>query len=200
MIWKKVCQMPDKMQNEQHKKKQQKQSYRDYNLRRPKPKYLQLKAQEQLMGYPNATGNKFSSHNIQEDVMTHVSSNFLHDVEQIKTELAILRQEKRNIRVELQELRVSAMEGTSRAQAPIQRGNQKTARFCDYCHNNGHTLRCWRKKMRDEDLRRVQNYMSSNDNGPRTMALAISAVDLNAIQIWANFLIWMMKTAQKVLL
>ena len=83
------------------------------------------------MGYPNATWNKFSSHNIQEDVMIQVFSIFLLDVKQVKTELAILRQEMRNLGVELQELRVMAMEGISRARAPIKRGNQKTARFCD---------------------------------------------------------------------
>ena len=76
-----------------------------YNLRRLKPKYLRLTAQEQLMGYPNANRNKFSTHIIQEDVMIQVSSNFLHVVEQIKTELAILRQEMRDLRVELQEHR-----------------------------------------------------------------------------------------------
>ena len=98
------------------------------------------------MGYPNATRNKFSYFNIQEDLMIQVSSNFLHDVGQIKTELAIQRQELRNLRVELQEHRVIAMEGISRAWAPIQKGNQKTARFCAYCHKNGRTLRYCRKK------------------------------------------------------
>ena len=42
--------------------------------------------------------------------MLQVPSNFLHDVEQIKTELATLGREMRNLRVELQEHRVKAME------------------------------------------------------------------------------------------
>ena len=55
----------------------------DYNLRGLEPNSLQLKAQEQLMEYGNATWNEFSTQNIQEDLMLQVSSNFLHDVEQI---------------------------------------------------------------------------------------------------------------------
>ena len=84
--------IPNARQNAERatQKRQQKQRHINYNLRQLKPNYLQIKAQEQLMGYPNANRNKFSSHNIQEDVMIQVSSNFLHDVEQIKTELAIM--------------------------------------------------------------------------------------------------------------
>ena len=63
--------------------------------------------------------------------MIQVSSNFLHDVEQIKTELATLGQEMRNLRVELQEYRIIAMEMISRARAPTQKGKQKTVRFCN---------------------------------------------------------------------
>ena len=97
----------------------------DYNLRRLKPKCFQLNAQQQLMGYPNANRKNISSHNIQEDVLIKLSSNFLHDVEEIRTELAILRQEIKNIQVEPQEHRVNAMERISRARASIQRGNQE---------------------------------------------------------------------------
>ena len=72
-------------------KSQQKQRFKDCSLRGLKPKYLQLKAKEQLMEYPNATRNDFSTHNIQEDVMLHVCSNFLHDLEQINFDLATMR-------------------------------------------------------------------------------------------------------------
>ena len=119
--------------------RQQKQRYMDYNQRGLKPNYLQLKAQEQLMEYPNATCNDFSAHNIQEDLMLQVSSNFLHDVEQIKSELATLGREMRNLRVELQVHRVNAMEGNSRSWAPTQKRKQTTVQFCNYCHKNGHT-------------------------------------------------------------
>ena len=117
----------------------QKQRYMDYNLRGLKPKYLQLKAREQIMECPNATRNDFSTHNIQEDIMIQVCSNFLHDVEQIETESTTMRQEMRNLRTELQEHRVNCMEGNFRPWAPTQQGKQTTVLFCNYCHKNGHT-------------------------------------------------------------
>ena len=134
----------------------QKQRYMDYNLRGLKPNYLQLKAREQSMECPNATRNDFSTHNIQEDIMLRVCSNFLHDVEQIKTELTTMRQETRNLRTELQEHRVNCMERNSRPWAPTQKGNQKNVRFCNFCHKNGHTQKWCRKKMRDEEIRKIR--------------------------------------------
>ena len=136
-------------------KRRQKQRYLDYKLRGLKPNYSQLKAQEPFTEYPNATCNNFSTHKIQEDVMLQVSSNFLHDLEQMKTELARLGQEMRNLRVEFQEQRVIAMEGNSRERALNQKEKQKTVRFCNYCHKNGHTPKWCRKKMRDEEIQNV---------------------------------------------
>ena len=158
--------IPNAQQNAERttEKRQQKQRYMDYNLRGFKPNYLHLTAQEQLKDYPNATWKDFLTHNIQEDLMLQISSNFLHDVEQIKTELATLGQEMRNLRVELQEHRVIAMEGNSRPWARTQRGKQKTVRLCNYCHKNGHTPNWCRKKMRDEEIRKIQYEMSSTRN------------------------------------
>ena len=177
-------------------KKAKKQKYIDYNLRWLKPEYLQLKAQGQLMEYPNATWNEFSSHYIQEDVMRQVSSNFLHDVEQIKTELATLGQEMRNLRVELQEHRVISMEGTSRARVPTHKGKQKTVQFCNYCHKIGHTPNWCRKKVRDEKIRKVRyemystrNHVPTQDHGtnaPDRSAQCDQNVDLSLIRMMAT--------------
>ena len=158
--------IPNTQQNAERttQKRQQKQRYVDYNLRGLKPNYLQLKAQEQLMEYPNATWNDFSTHNIQEDLTLQVSLNYLHDLKQVKIELATLGQEMRNLRVELQEHRLNAMEEKSRPWAPTQKGKQKTVRFCNYCHKNGHTPKWCRKKMRDEEIRKIQYEMTSKNN------------------------------------
>ena len=161
--------IPNAQQNAERKtqKRQQKQRYMDCNLRGLKPNHLQLKAQEEVMEYPNATWNDFSNHNIQEDLMLQVSLNFLNDLEQIKTELATLGEEMRNLRVELREHRVNCMEGNFRPWAPTQKRNQKTVRFCNYCHKNGHIPKWCRKKMRDEELRKIQYEMSFKRNhGP----------------------------------
>ena len=149
--------IPNAQQNAERttQKRQQKQRYMDCNLRGLKPSYLQPNAQEPLMAYPNATWNDFSTHNTKDDVMVQESSNFLHDLEQIKTELATLIQEMRNLRVELQVHRLNAMEGNSRPWAPTQKGKQTTVRFCNYCYKNGHTPKWCRKK--NERRRNTKN-------------------------------------------
>ena len=86
-----------------------------------------------------------------------VSSNFLNDEEQTKAQLATLGQELKNIRSELQEHRVNAVEGNSRTVVPNQKGTQNATRFCNYCRTNGHTPSWRRKKIRDEELKRIEN-------------------------------------------
>ena len=161
-------------------KRQQKQRYMDYNLRGLKPNYLQLKAREQLMECPNATRNDFSTHNFQEDIMLDVCSNFLHDVEQIKTELTTMRREMRKLRTELQEHRVNCVGRNFRPWVLAQEGNQKTVRFCNYCHKNGHTPKWCRKKMRDEEIRKIQYEMTSKNNHVPNQNHGTNAVDRSA--------------------
>ena len=90
-------------QNEERatQKRRQKQRFINCSPRGLKPRYSQLEAEKLLREHPDATWNDLSTNNIQEDVMLQVCSNFLHDVEQIKIELRSMRQELRNLRVEL---------------------------------------------------------------------------------------------------
>ena len=78
-----------------------------------------------------------------------------------KAELAKLGQEIKNLRSEFKEYHVNAGAVSSRTFHPNQQGRRKTNRFCNYCHKNGHTLNCCRKKMRDEEVRKIRNDMSS---------------------------------------
>ena len=173
--------IPNARQNaERSTQKRQKQRHMHYNLRLLQPNYLQLKAQGQLLEYPNATWTDFSTQNIEEDVMLKVSSNFLHDVKQIKTELATLSQEMRNVRVEFQEHRLNAMEGNSGPWAPTQQGKQTTVRFCNYCHKKGHTPKWCRKKMRDEEIRKIQKEKSSKNIHVPNQNHGTNAVDRSA--------------------
>ena len=71
--------------------------------------------------------------------------------------MATLGQEMKNLRSELQEHRVNAVEGSSRTVDPNQKGRQNATRFCNYCRTNGHTPSWCCKKMRDEELKRFQN-------------------------------------------
>ena len=137
--------------------RQRRQRYIDYSLKGLRPRYLQRKAQEYLTENPNATWNDFSTKIIQRDVSFQVSSNFLNDEEQTKAQMATLGQEMKNLRSELQEHGVKAVEETSRTVDPNQKGRQNAKRFCNYCRTNGHTSSWCRKKIRDEELKRIEN-------------------------------------------
>ena len=137
--------------------RQRRQRYIDYSLKGLGPRYLQRKAQEYLMENPNATWNNFCARIIKRDVSFQVSSNFLNDEEQTKAQMATLGQELKNLRSELQEHRVNAVEGKSRAVDLNQKGRQNATRFCNYCRTNGHTPSWCRKKIQDEELKRIEN-------------------------------------------
>ena len=136
---------------------QRRQRYIDYTLKGLRPRYLQRKAQEYLMEYPNATWNDFSTHLINKDVSYQVSTSFLNDEEQDKAQMASLGQELKNLRTELKEHRINALEGNQRTADPNQKGRQNATRFCGYCRTNGHTPNYCRKKMRDEEIKKLQN-------------------------------------------
>ena len=137
--------------------RQRRQRYIDYTLKGLRPRYLQRKAQEYLMEHPNATWNDFSTHLINKDVSYQVSTSFLNDEEQNKAQMASLGQELKNLRTELREHRVNALEGNQRPVDPNQKGRQNATRFCGYCRTNGHTPNYCRKKMRDEEIKKLQS-------------------------------------------
>ena len=137
--------------------RQRRQRYIDYTLKGLRPRYLQRKAQEYLMEHPNATWNDFSTHLFNKDVSYQVSTSFLNDEEQNKAQMASLGQELKNLRTELKEHRVNALEGNRRPVDPNQKGRQNATRFCGYCRTNGHTPSFCRKKIRDEEIKKFQN-------------------------------------------
>ena len=141
--------------------RQRRQRYIDYSLKGLRPRYLQRKAQELLLERPNATWNDFCVYIIQKGLILEVFLTFLSNEAQTKAEVATLGQEIVNLRSELKEYHVNAVAKTSRTFHPNQQGRQKLTRFCNYCHKNGHTLNWCRKKMRDEELRKIRNDMSS---------------------------------------
>ena len=153
----------DRAAERQAQGRQRKQRYIDYTLRGLRPRYLQIKAQEYLMEHPNATWNDFSTRIIQRDLSYQVCSTFLNDEEQTKVQLASLGQEMKNFRSELREHRVNALENPRQPDLN-QKGPQNATRFCNYCRANGHTQNWCRRRMRDEEIRRVQYDMSPKRN------------------------------------
>ena len=109
------------------------------------------------MEHPYATWNDFLFHIIQKDVSFLVSSNFSNDEEQTEDELATLGQEMKYLLIELKEHAVNAVKGTSKSVDPNQKGRQNATRFFNHCRTIGHTLSWWRKKIRDEELKKVKN-------------------------------------------
>ena len=71
--------------------------------------------------------------------------------------MATLGQEVKNLRSELQEHRFNAVEGNPRTVDPNQKGRQNATRFSNYCRTNGQTPSWCRKKIRDEELNRIEN-------------------------------------------
>ena len=136
--------------------RQRRQRYIDYTLKGIRPRYLQRKAQEYLMEHPNATWNDFSTHLLNKDVSYQVSTSFLNDEEQNKAQMASLGQELKNLYTELKEHRTNALEGNQRPVDPNQKGRQNATRFCGYCRTNGHTPNYCRKKIRDEQFKKLQ--------------------------------------------
>ena len=184
--------------------RQRRQRYIDYSLRGLRPNYLRRKAQEYLMEHPNATWNDFSTHIIQKDVSFQVSSNFLNDEEQTKAELASLGQEMKNLRTELQEHRVNAVEGTSKPVDPNSKGRQNAVRFCNYCRTNGHTPNHCRQKIRDEELKRIENERNA-ENQVTFTKIIIKSADLTMnldngiiIEILQNELILLVAKATRI--
>ena len=138
--------------------RQRRQRYNDYTLKGLRPRYLQRKAQEFLMEHPNATWNDFSTHLIKKDVSYQVSTSFLNGEEQDKAQMASLGQDLKNLRTELlKEHRINALEANQRPVDPNQKGRQNATRFCGYCRTNGHTPNYCRKKIRDEEIKKLQN-------------------------------------------
>ena len=136
---------------------QGRQRYIDYTLKGLRPRYLQRKAQEGLMEHPNATCNNFSTHLINKDVSYQVSTSFLNDEKQNKAQRASFGQELQNLRIELKEHRINALEGNQKPIDPNQKRTQNFTSVCGYCRTNGHNPNFCREKIRDEDLKKLQN-------------------------------------------
>ena len=71
--------------------------------------------------------------------------------------MATLRQEMKNLRSELQEHRVNALEGNARTVDPNQKERRNATRFCNCCRTKGHTPNWCHQKIRDEELKRIEN-------------------------------------------
>ena len=109
------------------------------------------------MEHPNATWNEVSTHLINKDLSYQDCTSFLNDKELNKAQMASLGQELENLRTELKEHRLNALEGNQKSTDPNQKGRKNAERFCGCCRTNGHTPNYCRKKMRDEEVKKLEN-------------------------------------------
>ena len=179
--------VPKAQQNEERATKsiQRKPKYMEYSLRGLRPNYSKRKAQEPSMDYPNTIYNDFLTHIIQEYLKLQVISNFLQDVEQIKTDLFTLGQVMGYLQIELREHRVNTVEGTFQQFSPIQRAKQKPFRFCNYVKKTkrlqtGRAKKCETKKYEECGMICPSKRMLLPYG---TMKLATSTVDSNTIEM-----------------
>ena len=107
------------------------------------------------MEHPNATWNEISIDLINKDVTNQVSTSFFNDEDQNKFQ--IRGKEIKNLQTELREHKVNAVEGNQRLIDPNQKERQNATKFCGYCRSNGQTTRFCRRKVRDEELKKLQN-------------------------------------------
>ena len=108
------------------------------------------------MHNPNAKWNDFSTRIIQRDVSFQVSSNFSNDEEQTKAQMATLDQEMNNLRSELQEHRVNAIERNPRTVDPNQKRRRNPTRLCNYFRTHWHTPKWCPKKIRNGELKGIE--------------------------------------------
>ena len=76
--------------------RQRRQRHINSTLKGIRARYLQRKAQEYSMEYPNAFWNEFLTHLMTKDVTYQVSTSFLNDEEQNKAQMASFGQELKN--------------------------------------------------------------------------------------------------------
>ena len=71
--------------------------------------------------------------------------------------MAFLGKKLKNLQTELKEHRTNASEGNQKPIDPNQKGRQNARRFYGFCRNNGHNPNDCRKKIRDEEVKKLQN-------------------------------------------
>ena len=75
--------------------------------------------------------------------------------------MAPLGQEVKNLQTELKEHRINALEGNQKPIDPNQKGRKNATRIFGYFRTNGHIPYYCRKKMRDEEVKQLQNEVTA---------------------------------------
>ena len=121
-----------------------------------RPQYLRRKAKEFLMEHPNAIWNNLSTHLIKRRNLCSLS--WLHEwrrIEQGSNGLYGTRYKKSTNWAERSHNKRCRRKLEN--DCPIQKGKQNAKMFCGFCRTNGHTPSFCRKKIRDEEVKKLQS-------------------------------------------
>ena len=114
----------------------------------------------------------------------------MNDGEQTKAQMATLGQEIKNLRSELHEHRVTAVEGNSRPLDPNQKARKSETRFCNYCSTNGHTPSWCRKEIRDEELKQIESQRTAEKKVTFTQDSNRKQGAVNGSEQWTRGLVF----------
>ena len=137
--------------------RQRRQRCIEYSLKGLRPLKLREKAHEYLMDHPNANWDQFTQEIINKDLSYTVTSALTSGESHTDPIIQEMRDDIKGIKLQIKENNTNTINAVEKTADPNATGRRMATRFCSYCRTNGHTPNWCRKKMRDEEVKRVQN-------------------------------------------
>ena len=109
------------------------------------------------MDHPNATWEQFSQAVINKDLSYTVTTSLTGGESHADPLIQELREDIKGIKLQIKEQTNNTINAIEKTVDPNATGRRMATRFCSYCRTNGHTPNWCRKKMRDEEIKKVQN-------------------------------------------
>ena len=109
------------------------------------------------MDHPNATWEQFSQAVINKDFSYTVTTALTGGESHADPLIQEMRDDLKGIKLQIKEQMNNTINAVEKTVDPNATGRRMATRFCGYCRTNGHTPNWCRKKMRDEEVKKVQN-------------------------------------------
>ena len=109
------------------------------------------------MDHPNATWEQFSQAVINKYLCYTVTTALTGGESHADPLIQKMRDDLEGIKLQIKEQMNNTINAVEETVDPNATGPRMATRFCGYCGTNGHTPNWCRKKMRDEEVKKVQN-------------------------------------------
>ena len=109
------------------------------------------------MDHPNATWEQFAKAVINKDLSYTVTTALTGGESHADPIIQEMRDDLKGIKLLIKEQMNNTINAVEKTVDPNATGRRMATRFCGYCRTNGHTPNWCRKKMRDEEVKKVQN-------------------------------------------